>query len=65
MTVTLEGQKQSTSTPRGGLGSTLQPSGCGEAADPLTRVCVSDQPLMLAPTLARESLRQQRHGEVS
>jgi hypothetical protein len=65
MTVTLEGQKESASTPRGGLGSTLQPSGCGESTDQLARMCVSDQSFVLAPSLAREILMKQIHGEFS
>jgi hypothetical protein len=65
MTVTLEGQKQSTSTPRGGLGSALQPAGCSEATDALAQLGVSDQSFVLAHSLAREILMKQIHGEFS
>ena len=65
MAVTLEGQQEGTSTPRGGLGPALQPAGCSQAADQLTLVGVTDEPFVLAPSLAREILMKQMHGNFS
>jgi hypothetical protein len=65
MRVTLEGQKESTGPPRGGLGSALQPSGCSQATEDLTRVRVGNQPFVLAHSLAREGFMKQRHGDIS
>jgi len=65
MTVTLEGQQEGSSTPRGGLGPALQPAGCSEAADQMTLMNVTDQLLVLAPSLAREILMKQIHGNFS
>src|SRR3954452_25488816 len=53
MAVTLEGQQEGTSAPRGGLGPALQPAGCNQAADQMTLMRVADEPFVLAPSLAR------------
>ena len=65
MTVTLEGQQEGTSAPRGGLGPALQPAGGSQAADQMTLVGVTDEPFVLAPSLAREIFMKQIHGNFS
>jgi hypothetical protein len=65
MTVTLEGQQKGASSPRGGLGPALQPAGCSKAAQHVTLMGVGDEPLVLAPSLTREILMKQIHGNFS
>src|SRR3954467_6213271 len=62
MAVTLEGQHEGAGSPGGGPGPGLQPTGCSEAAEHVTLMCVADQPFVLAPSLAREILMKQIHG---
>jgi hypothetical protein len=63
--VSLEGQQEGPRPPGGGLGPALQPAGCSETAQPLTLMVVSDEPFMVAPSLAREVLMEQIHGKFS
>jgi hypothetical protein len=65
MAVTLEGQQEGASTPRGGLGPALQPAGCSKAADQVTLMGVADEPFVLAPSLTREILVKQIHRNFS